>query len=131
MTQVATTFFSHDKPNSQKLGRCELNLPPDLAAWESAALVGREFGAVARSPTILVVDLEATCEEAAQLQAVPVQLQADGRPYYVRLADIPHPWPGEFRAALRGSGCPAIAGEGECTYAWDWSDWLRGRFPWW
>lgn len=70
-------------------------------------------------------------ERAALRQAVPIQLRADGRPYYVRLADIPQPWRDELRAALPGSGCPAIAGEGECAYASDWVDWLRGRFPRW
>ncbi|WP_369679998.1 exonuclease domain-containing protein [Burkholderia ubonensis] len=40
-----------------------MNLPLDLAAWESTAPVGREFGAVATPSKILVVDLEATCDE--------------------------------------------------------------------
>jgi len=72
--------------------------------------------------------LSARDERTAQLQAVPVQLR-DGRPYYIRLLEVPQPWQDEFRAALHGSGCPTIDGEGECAYAWDWSDWLQGRFP--
>ncbi|MGF6367938.1 hypothetical protein OKW40_000688 [Paraburkholderia sp. RAU6.4a] len=72
--------------------------------------------------------LTARDERTAQLQAVPVQMR-DGRPYYVRLLDVPQPWQDEFRAALRGAGCPAIDGEGECAWAWDWCNWLQGRFP--
>ncbi|WP_429447914.1 hypothetical protein [Paraburkholderia sp. WC7.3g] len=72
--------------------------------------------------------LSARDERTAQLQAVPVQMR-DGRPYYVRLLDVPQPWQDEFRAALRGSGCPAIDGEGECAWPWDWCNWLQGRFP--
>ena len=56
-------------------------------------------------------------------------IERSGHPYYVRLADIPPPWQAAFRAALRGSACPAIEGEGECAYAWDWHDWLHGRLP--
>lgn len=61
---------------------------------------------------------------------VPV-IERDGRPHYVRLLDIPPPWQDAFRAALRGSGCPVVEGEGECAYGRDWADWLHGRFPHW
>ncbi|WP_434717221.1 hypothetical protein P5X00_39875 (plasmid) [Paraburkholderia sp. A2RO-4L] len=67
-------------------------------------------------------------ERYAALHTVPV-IERDGRPPYVRLADIPTPWQEAFRDALRGSACPAIKGEAECAYAWDWRDWLDGRFP--
>ncbi|WP_248324110.1 MULTISPECIES: hypothetical protein [unclassified Caballeronia] len=67
-------------------------------------------------------------ERRAALSAVPV-IERAGRAYYVRMADIPPPWEAAFRAALRGSACPAIDGEGECAYAWDWHDWLNGSFP--
>ncbi|TDN62429.1 hypothetical protein [Paraburkholderia sp. BL10I2N1] len=72
--------------------------------------------------------LAAREERTAQLQGVPVQVR-EGLSSYVRLADIPQPWRDEFRAALRGSACPVIHGEGECARAWDWSNWLQGRFP--
>lgn len=59
---------------------------------------------------------------------VPV-IERDGRPFAVRLADIPHPWQERFRSALRGSACPVIDSEGDCAYVWDWQDWLQGHFP--
>jgi hypothetical protein len=65
---------------------------------------------------------------AAQLAGVPV-IEREGRPDYVRLSDIPQPWQDTFRAALRGSCCPLIDGEGDCAWAADWTDWLDGRFP--
>src|SRR5258708_6349200 len=67
---------------------------------------------------------------AALLASVPV-IERDGRPDYVRLNDIPQPWQDTFRAALRGSACPLIDGEGEgdCAWAWDWKDWVEGTFP--
>lgn len=67
-------------------------------------------------------------EARMQLQAVPVKVR-EGFSSYVRLADIPQPWRDRFRTALRGSGCPAIDGEGDCAYERDWSDWLQGAFP--
>ncbi|MGG5543205.1 exonuclease domain-containing protein [Burkholderia vietnamiensis] len=60
-------------------------LPPDLAAWESAEPVGRELGAITTPPTtILVVDLEATCDEnvpSFEMEAIEmgaVWIAADG-----------------------------------------------------
>ncbi|WP_105511279.1 hypothetical protein [Paraburkholderia sp. BL21I4N1] len=69
-------------------------------------------------------------ERLAALHAVRV-IEREGHPYYVRPADIPQPWRDQFRAALHGSGCPAIVGESECAHASDWSDWLRGNLPHW
>ncbi|MGF6776188.1 hypothetical protein [Paraburkholderia sp. GAS334] len=66
--------------------------------------------------------------DLAALRKVPVHVH-NGRRYYVRLSEIPAPWQDAFRAALRGSCCPAIDGEGECAFEWDWSDWLHGRLP--
>lgn len=59
---------------------------------------------------------------------VPV-IERNGRPFAIRLRDIPQPWQDRFRTALRGSACPVIGGEGHCAYVWDWQDWLQGRFP--
>ncbi|MGZ2747537.1 hypothetical protein [Burkholderia stagnalis] len=56
-------------------------------------------------------------------------IERAGRAFAVRLSDIPQPWRDSFRIALRGSACPALDGEGECAYAWDWQDWLQGTFP--
>ncbi|NYH17848.1 3'-5' exoribonuclease [Paraburkholderia bryophila] len=67
-------------------------------------------------------------EARVQLQSVPVKVR-EGLSSYVRLTDIPQPWRDRFRTALRGSGCPAIDGEGECAYEGDWSDWLQRAFP--
>ena len=79
------------------------------------------------------VDMFASMElqsrlNAALLASVPV-IGHDGRPDYVRLTDIPQPWRDTFRAALRGSCCPAVDGEGECASATDWKDWIKGDFP--
>lgn len=60
--------------------------------------------------------------------AVPV-IERHGRPFAIRLRDIPQPWQGRFHTALRGAACPVIEGEGLCAYVWDWQDWLQGRFP--
>ncbi|CAE6697372.1 hypothetical protein [Paraburkholderia domus] len=59
---------------------------------------------------------------------VPV-IERHGRPFAIRLRDIPQPWQGRFHTALRGSARPVIEGEGLCAYVWDWQDWLQGRFP--
>lgn len=64
----------------------------------------------------------------AMCRAVPV-IERNDRPHHVRLLDIPPPWQDEFRAALRGSARPLVDGDGECAWAWDWADWIEGRFP--
>jgi hypothetical protein len=40
-------------------------------------------------------------------QAVPMR-ERNGRPYYVRLPDVPPPWQTEFDFALHRSACPPI-----------------------
>lgn len=62
------------------------------------------------------------------LAAVPV-IERNGHAFAVRLADIPEPHRTAFANTLRGSACPAIEGEADCAYAWDWHDWLAGWFP--
>jgi hypothetical protein len=64
---------------------------------------------------------------AALLASVPV-MERNGRPFAVRLTDIPQPWQDQFRIALRGSACPVLDGEGELGYAWDWKRWIEGSF---
>ena len=57
------------------------------------------------------------------LDQVPVQ---DGR--YVRAADIPEPYRGEFIADSRGSTMPLPEGEtGACFFAHDYRKWLTYR----
>lgn len=46
---------------------------------------------------------------------------------FVRLIDIPNPWRSEFVADSRGSTCPIISGEGDCSYILDWYRWLSFR----
>lgn len=78
-------------------------------------------------------EAEAIARKMARLDvslAVPVPVhERNDRPSYGRLLDIPPPWQGEFRAALRRSACPEIDGEDEYAWASDWVDWLEGRFP--
>lgn len=61
------------------------------------------------------------------ISAVPIH-ERNGRRYFVALDDIPEPWRGQFRSALFGSQCPVINGYGDCAYAWDWQDWVMGRW---
>ncbi|MGX7004902.1 hypothetical protein [Caballeronia sp. KNU42] len=83
-----------------------------------------------RAPTLSEAESEAIARRGT-CRAVPVR---DARPSYIRLSyirlsDIPPPWQDAFRAALRGSAAPLIEGEDDCAWAWDWTDWLQGRFP--
>lgn len=61
------------------------------------------------------------------LAVVPVR-EFHGRPFYVRVADIPEPWRQHFMHALRGSACPVIAGEGDCAHSHDWRAWVQDRW---
>lgn len=59
--------------------------------------------------------------------AVPIHWH-NGRPHFVRLAEIPEPWRSQFRHALIGSAQPALSGEGELAYASDWQQWIIGEW---
>lgn len=61
------------------------------------------------------------------IAAVPV-CDFRGRPYYIRLKDIPEPWRQQFERAIFGSACPVIEGEGACAYAHDWKSWVSGNW---
>lgn len=63
------------------------------------------------------------------LGTVPV-IERDGRPFAVRLADIPEPHRTAFKRALNGQTIPVIEGEGDLAYAWDFADWVRGARRW-
>lgn len=60
------------------------------------------------------------------IAAVPIR-EFRGRPFYVRLRDIPPPWDAQFSRALYGSGCPYFEGEGDCAYSHDWERWVNSR----
>ncbi|HTD02747.1 hypothetical protein [Undibacterium sp.] len=51
-----------------------------------------------------------------------------GRPYFVRLAEIPEPWRTQFLDVLRGSAVPILSGEKDAAYVWDWLAWAEGRW---
>lgn len=61
-----------------------------------------------------------------QIAVVPVHWHG-GRPYFVRLSEIPEPQRASFVAWLRGQACPALPGETAIAYAWDWQ---RFRDEW-
>lgn len=62
------------------------------------------------------------------IAAVPIR-EFRGRPFYVRISDIPPPWDAQFSRALYGAGCPGFEGEGRCAYSHDWENWVNGH--WW
>jgi hypothetical protein len=63
------------------------------------------------------------------LRTIPV-IQQHGRPFAVRLADIPEPHRSAFDWALTGSAVPVIEGEGDLAYVWDFEAWVRGTRRW-
>jgi len=60
------------------------------------------------------------------IACVPVH-EYNGRPFFIRVVDIPDPWRAPFLKTLVGSQCPAFEGEGDLAYAWDWERWVNGR----
>lgn len=62
------------------------------------------------------------------IAAVPIR-EFRGRPFYVRIRDIPAPWDAQFSSALYGANCPGFADEGPCAHSHDWESWVNGR--WW
>ena len=65
---------------------------------------------------------------AAELGLEHLLPDLEGRPFYVSLAEIPHPWRDQFWAALYGSQCPKIEGVERAAYAWDWECWVHGSW---
>ncbi|MFM0526956.1 hypothetical protein PQR11_18450 [Paraburkholderia strydomiana] len=63
-------------------------------------------------------------------QVVPL-IEDAGKPYAVRIADVPQPLKDELREWWRMWSLPLFDpdGCGDCIYVWDWSDWLDGRVP--
>lgn len=60
------------------------------------------------------------------IACVPVH-ECNGRPFFIRVADIPDPWRVQFLKVLVGSQCPAFEGEGDLAYVWDWEHWVNGN----
>lgn len=61
------------------------------------------------------------------IAAVPVR-EFRGRPFYIRIEDVPEQWRQQFKRALMGSAQPVIDGEGACAHAHDWKSWVRGTW---
>ncbi|MFZ6774827.1 hypothetical protein ACO0LB_19160 [Undibacterium sp. SXout7W] len=57
---------------------------------------------------------------------VPVH-EYNGRPFFVRISEIPEPWQTQFSSYLASSQCPMIEGERNLAYVWDWERWVHGR----
>jgi hypothetical protein len=61
------------------------------------------------------------------IAAVPVRALR-GKPFYVRIQDIPSPWAQQFTQALIGSAQPTIGKEGACAHVYDWISWVNGTW---
>lgn len=68
-------------------------------------------------------------ERVALLDSVPV-IERNGRPFAVRLDDIPEPYQSEFRKALRGSTVPVPENGHDLAFVWDFKRFIN-RTPWW
>lgn len=62
------------------------------------------------------------------IAAVPIR-EFRGRPFYIRIRDIPAPWDAQFSRALYGANCPGFPDEGPCAHSRDWESWVNGH--WW
>jgi len=62
------------------------------------------------------------------LAAVPAH-EHNGTPYFVRLSEIPEPWRTQMKKEVILCAQPAIEDERGLYYAWDFEDWVCGR--WW
>ena len=62
------------------------------------------------------------------IAAVPVH-DYKGRPFFLRLAEIPEPYLTQLFQSLVGCACPALPGEGGPLYhASDWYAWASGQW---
>ena len=59
------------------------------------------------------------------IAAVPIY-ERDGRPYFIRITEIPEPWQSQFKRGIFGAQCPIVNGERGLAYSWDWLQWARG-----
>ncbi|WP_270956532.1 hypothetical protein [Burkholderia pseudomallei] len=98
---------------------------------EKPKFEGEDFKALTPDVLVQMSRDERTRPELfrASLATVPV-IERDGRPFAVRLADIPEPHRTAFDQALTGSAVPVLEGEGDLAYAWDFADWVRGTRRW-
>lgn len=55
---------------------------------------------------------------------VPVHTDAESGIRYVRMADISEPARAAFDRRMLGATVPAIPGEKDCVYAWDWESFI-------
>lgn len=61
-----------------------------------------------------------------------VPVHHDGSVAYVRMSEIPEPARSAFDRRMLGATVPAIPGEKDCVYAWDWESFIspgRRRHP--
>lgn len=84
--------------------------PLEAALW----LTGRRIRFIFDRPAFEARD--------ALASSVPVH-ERDGR-HFVRLAEIPEPWRGQFQKTLSGVPPPAIDGESDLADARDWKAWI-------
>ncbi|KHK60178.1 hypothetical protein PI86_03990 [Burkholderia sp. A9] len=100
---------------------------------EKPKFEGEDFKVVPLTPDVLVElskDLRKRPELFRKsLGTVPV-IERNGRPFAVRLADIPEPHRTAFDRALTGSAVSVLDGEGDFAYAWDFADWVSGTRRW-
>lgn len=62
------------------------------------------------------------------IAAVPIHWH-NGRPFFVRLDDVPEPYREQLFKTLVGCACPALPGEDrQLYYAWDWESWVHGQW---
>ena len=54
--------------------------------------------------------------------------ECGGRPYFIRITDIPEPWRSQFRRATYGAQRPVIDDDRGLAYAWDWLQWVNGTW---
>lgn len=62
------------------------------------------------------------------LAALPIH-DYKGRPFFIRLVEVPEPYRQQFFETVVGCACPTFPGEpGPLYYAWDWKNWVHGQW---
>jgi len=67
-------------------------------------------------------------QRLALLDSIPV-IERNGRPFAVRLSDIPERWRSEFSQRLRGSTVPVPENGSDLAFVWDWKRFVNSG-PW-